>query len=228
MIPKELSIHPILNLQSFNAIEMFEVIRDDNQVLIHSLSSYEHVKLINKNPVFTKFILYPCITVSIIRKGYNRKLFEQLVYHFYFFLEVCFFPCLCIISSIIEFMKRDNRQTTVFWANSQHMTYNRRMFRIKFNQCVCIKQIPFILCHSWDNLSCAIRKNGFHVTTVSSLLQTSLLHSGAYEVPAATPCRSYAAGLSLFLLVLPNVRLTTGDYSNSGHSACGEYFLMIV
>ena len=220
-----LSLHPIFNLQPWNAVEMFKVVCNNGQSFMDALTCNNHVKLIYKLSVFAQRVFYLCITISIVREMYNGKFLEQFAYQLHFFFKVRFLFGLCIISTIIKFMERDYGHATILNTNFQKTFNNARCFRTNLYQYICVKQILLILLHTC-NLSFANQKCGFHVSSFFSLLLTFHRYNEVHEVHAAIPHHSCAAWHAPILQAQPDARLTTDGYLGLDRLTYGEYSLM--
>lgn len=113
---KRLIIHPILNLQPGNAVEVFNVASNNNKVFFESGSSNEHIHVAN----FLATLLQKVANSTIHLKILNWILLEK-IHNFNHILEMFF--SFRLISTKIQLGKCNIRNLTLVNTNLSDMLY---------------------------------------------------------------------------------------------------------
>ena len=123
---KELSFHPVLELQALNTIEVLNVVGDNNQSLADCLSSNDDVKIINHVPLLLKQMLNFGIIFTIRGKWVYVNILNQSGYLVHFLNKVFLFLFSGKLRTIIQLMKRYYRHTASVYANTLQLLHNSR------------------------------------------------------------------------------------------------------
>ena len=139
---KELSFHPVLELQALNTIEVLNVVGDNNQSLADCLSSNDDVKIINHVPLLLRQMLNFGIIFTIRGKWVYVNILNQSGYLVHFLNKVFLFLLSGKLRTIIQLMRYCLLVITVpvvYFAQPEMMTFTNHPFHL-----LC-GGLPFIL-----------------------------------------------------------------------------------
>ena len=91
------------------------------------------------------------------------------------------------LSTIVKFVKGDNRHAALVGTNLKNLLNYRRNFFDKINQDICVKKISLIRHRHKDGLSFEVQMCDYHVKPSSFLLLSSHHHSEVSEAYEQAP-----------------------------------------